>query len=125
MDSSVAAVSTKAATSNVDQSAVSTSPPETSCRDDSLPPYNRPPTTGPPATTANTALTIADKPPPGPSEIVPNPLIEGLDLEAIDKGVLIPLKTTLEVRQDHSVVPAYITRSPTKCASEVMKYVGS
>ena len=119
MDSSVAAVSTKATPPNVDPTTNTSSVQETSSRDNA-PSYDRPPG-GPPATTANTALTLADRPPPGPSEIIPNPLIEGIDHKALDKGVLIPLKTTLEVRQDHTVVPAYITRSPTKCASEVMK----
>ena len=120
MDSSVAAVSTKATTPNVDPTTSTSSLPETSCRDDAPSSYDRPPG-GPPATTANTALTIADKPPPGPCEVVSNPLIEGTDHKTLDKGVLIPLKTTLEVRQDHTVVSAYITRTPTKCASDVMK----
>ena len=119
MDSSVAAVSTQATSGNVDPIANTSSPPETNSRDNASH-YDRPPT-GPPATTANTALTIADRPPPGPSEIISNPLIEGIDHKALDKGVLIPLKTTLEVRQDHAVVSAYVTRAPTKCASEVMK----
>lgn len=74
MDSSVAAVSTKATPPNVDPTADTSTPPETNSRDNA-PPYDRPPG-GPPATTANTALTIADRPPPGPSEIVPNPLFE-------------------------------------------------
>jgi hypothetical protein len=65
----------------------------------------------------------ADKFPPGPSEILPNPLIEGMDPENIETGVLIPLKTVLEVQADHTVLQAYITRAPTKCASDVMEYV--
>lgn len=120
MDSSVAAVSTKATPPNVDPTTNRNTPPETNSRDDAPPTYDRPPG-GPPATTANTALTLADRPPPGPSEVLPNPLIQGIDYKALDKGVLIPLKTTLEVRQSHAVVSAYITRSPTRCASEVMK----
>ena len=119
MDSSVAAVSTTATTSNVDPTVNTSTPSGSSSRDDA-PQYDRPPG-GPPATTANTTLTLADKPPPGPSEVISNPLIERIDRKALDKGVLIPLKTTLEVRQDHQVLSAYITRAPTKCASEVMK----
>jgi len=65
----------------------------------------------------------ADKFPPGPSEILSNPLLEGLDLGNIEKGILIPLKTVLEVRADHAVLQAYITRAPTKCASDVMEHV--
>ncbi|PKS06979.1 hypothetical protein jhhlp_005576 [Lomentospora prolificans] len=74
-----------------------------------------------PAVTADTiGSTGFDKPLPGPVQIHPNPLIEGIDVTSLQKGVLIPLKTTLEVRQDHDNVQAYITRAPTKCANEVM-----
>ncbi|SPO03422.1 related to TAD3 Subunit of tRNA-specific adenosine-34 deaminase [Cephalotrichum gorgonifer] len=121
MDSSVAAVSTKATTPNGDPTAIVSTPLGATSGDDA-PPFDRLPG-GPPATTANTALSMADRPPPGPSEVVPNPLLEGIDHKAIDKGVLIPLKTTLEVRQDHSVVSAYITRSPTRCANELKEGV--
>jgi hypothetical protein len=75
------------------------------------------------APTAPGYSQAVDKSPPGPSVIVPNPLIENLDPEAIEAGVLIPLKTVLEVRADHTVLQAYVTRAPTKCASDVMEYV--
>ncbi|KAG6038101.1 hypothetical protein E4U41_004551 [Claviceps citrina] len=50
----------------------------------------------------------------------PNPLIDDLKPKHLGKGVLIPLKTTQEVRQDHTIVQAYITRAPTKSANEVI-----
>lgn len=36
-------------------------------------------------------------------------------------GVLIPLKTTLELRDDHVEGHAYITRAPLKAANAVVK----
>lgn len=56
----------------------------------------------------------------GPSEIVPNHLIDDLKEYHARRGVLIPLKTTQEVRQDHTITHAYITRAPTKQANEVI-----
>ena len=53
--------------------------------------------------------------------VLPNPLVDDLKGRHMNKGVLIPLKTTQEVRQDHTVVQAYITRAPTKSANEVIK----
>lgn len=50
----------------------------------------------------------------------PNPLIDDLRAQNLSRGVLIPLKTTQEVRQDHTIVQAYITRTPTKSANEVI-----
>ena len=52
--------------------------------------------------------------------IVPNPLIDDLITDHAKRGVLIPLKTTQEVRQDHTIVQAFITRAPTKCANDVI-----
>ena len=52
--------------------------------------------------------------------ILPNPLIDGLLPQCSKRGVLIPLKTTQEVRQDHTIVQAFITRVPTKCANDVI-----
>lgn len=61
---------------------------------------------------------------PVPSQgIVPNPLIDDFSSKSVGMGVLIPLKTTQEVRQDHTIVHAYITRSPTKCANDVISLV--
>ncbi|RSL50414.1 hypothetical protein BHE90_011532 [Fusarium euwallaceae] len=56
----------------------------------------------------------------GPSEIVPNVLIDDLKESHTNRGVLIPLKTTQEVRQDHTITHAFITRAPTKQANEVI-----
>lgn len=52
--------------------------------------------------------------------VLPNPLIDDLNPDHLKKGVLIPLKTTQEVRQDHTIVQALITRAPTRCANEVL-----
>ncbi|UKZ82012.1 hypothetical protein TrVFT333_009793 [Trichoderma virens FT-333] len=52
--------------------------------------------------------------------VAPNPLIDDLRAQDLPRGVLIPLKTTQEVRQDHSIVQAYITRVPTKSANDVI-----
>ncbi|KAJ6439550.1 tRNA-specific adenosine-34 deaminase subunit Tad3 [Purpureocillium lavendulum] len=52
--------------------------------------------------------------------IAPNPLINEFKDKDRPSGVLIPLKTTQEVRQDHTIVPAYITRAPTKSANDVI-----
>ncbi|KAI8724690.1 hypothetical protein NCS52_00038600 [Fusarium sp. LHS14.1] len=56
----------------------------------------------------------------GPSEIVPNVLVDDLIKSHTNRGVLIPLKTTQEVRQDHTITHAFITRAPTKQANEVI-----
>lgn len=53
----------------------------------------------------------------------PNPLIDDLRAQNLPRGVLIPLKTTQEVRQDHTIVQAYITRAPTKSANDVITQV--
>jgi tRNA-specific adenosine deaminase 3 len=58
----------------------------------------------------------------GPSEILSNPLIDDLKEGHTRRGVLIPLKTTQEVRQDHTITHAYITRAPTKQANDVITY---
>ncbi|KND94087.1 tRNA-specific adenosine deaminase subunit tad3 [Tolypocladium ophioglossoides CBS 100239] len=52
--------------------------------------------------------------------ILPNPLTDDLKGTNLGQGVLIPLKTTQEVRQDHTIVQAYITRAPTKSANDVI-----
>lgn len=59
----------------------------------------------------------------GPCEIAPNPLVDDLNPKHLRRGVLIPLKTTQEVRQDHVIVQAWITRAPTKQANEVITFV--
>ena len=65
-----------------------------------------------------------EKPDP-PGLGLENDLVRDLLPAHRNKGVLIPLKTTLEVRQDHTLVQAYITRAPTKSASIVVEYVVS
>lgn len=57
------------------------------------------------------------------SGVLPNSLVDDLKANHLRRGVLIPLKTTQEVRQDHTIVQAYITRAPTKSANEVIMYV--
>lgn len=52
--------------------------------------------------------------------VLPNPLIDDIKSMQPKRGVLIPLKTTQEVRQDHTIVHAFITRAPTKSANEVI-----
>lgn len=51
---------------------------------------------------------------------MPDPLVDELKETHRRRGVLIPLKTTQEVRQDHTIVQAWITRAPTKSANEVI-----
>ena len=60
-------------------------------------------------------------PPIGPAEIVPHPLVDSLIPDHKRQGVLIPLKTTLELRQDHAIIQAYITRAPVKATNEIIK----
>ncbi|KAH6885898.1 cytidine deaminase-like protein [Thelonectria olida] len=55
-----------------------------------------------------------------PCEVAPNPLVDDLSPKHLRRGVLIPLKTTQEVRQDHVIVQAWITRAPTKQANDVI-----
>jgi tRNA-specific adenosine deaminase 3 len=64
----------------------------------------------------------ADTPrePREPRGVVPNPLIDDLKENHLRRGVLIPLKTTQEVRQDHTIIQALITRAPTKSANDVI-----
>lgn len=65
----------------------------------------------------NGTSTSTPTPLPG---VQPNPLIDDLKENHLNKGVLIPLKTTQEVRQDHTIVQVYITRAPTKSANDVI-----
>lgn len=52
--------------------------------------------------------------------VLPNPMTDDLSPTHLKRGVLIPLKTTQEVRQDHTIVQARITRAPTKTANDVL-----
>lgn len=49
-------------------------------------------------------------------------LVKDLLPDNVKHGVLIPLKTTLELRDTHSCGQALITRAPTKSASMVIGY---
>ncbi|PHH76148.1 hypothetical protein CDD82_4119 [Ophiocordyceps australis] len=63
---------------------------------------------------------------PEPSFILPpNPMVDKIRDQHRGRGVLIPLKTTQEVRQDHTIVQAYITRAPTKMANDVIQALRS
>ncbi|KAI6781360.1 tRNA-specific adenosine deaminase subunit-like protein [Emericellopsis cladophorae] len=53
--------------------------------------------------------------------VLPNPITDALSPQHLKQGVLIPLKTTQEVRQDHTIVQALITRAPTKSANVVLE----
>ena len=55
--------------------------------------------------------------------VLPNSLSDDLKPRYLNRGVLIPLKTTQEVRQDHTIVQAFITRAPTKSANDVITLV--
>ncbi|KAM0669400.1 hypothetical protein ACQRIT_004468 [Beauveria bassiana] len=52
--------------------------------------------------------------------VLPNPLIDDIKSLQHKNGVLIPLKTTQEVRQDHTIIQAFITRVPSKSAADVL-----
>ncbi|VUC35139.1 unnamed protein product [Clonostachys rosea] len=52
--------------------------------------------------------------------VLSNTIVDDLSQANIKRGVLIPLKTTQEVRQDHTIVQATITRAPTKSANDVL-----
>ena len=56
--------------------------------------------------------------------LVPDPEQEQQPSESTEEpgGVLIPLKTTLELRDDHVEGQAFITRAPLKAANSVVKY---
>lgn len=75
-----------------------------------------------------TPLSETNETPPEPPKdpklrrrVLPNPLTDDLNPDSLKKGVLIPLKTTQEVRQDHTIVQALITRAPTKSANDVLE----
>ncbi len=51
------------------------------------------------------------------------PVTKSLIPEHIESGVLIPLKTTLELRDDHQCGQVLITRSPIRSTSAVIGYV--
>lgn len=52
-----------------------------------------------------------------------DPIVQSLVREEVDHGVLIPLKTTLELRDDHVTGRVLITRTPVKSANPTIRYV--
>ncbi|KAH8677414.1 hypothetical protein BX600DRAFT_449688 [Xylariales sp. PMI_506] len=50
-----------------------------------------------------------------------DPVARHLIPQHIDTGTLIPLKTTLELRDNLSIGLAYVTRAPTKLTNDVVK----
>jgi hypothetical protein len=52
-----------------------------------------------------------------------DPIVRELLQEEVEHGVLIPLKTTLELRDDYQTGHVLITRTPTKAANPVILYV--
>lgn len=79
----------------------------------------------PPETVSDNTETRSEEKPEhvGPDVIQPHPLIDDLLPQQLGRGVLIPLKTTLEIRQDHTIVQALITRAPAKSTNDVVKSV--
>jgi tRNA-specific adenosine deaminase 3 len=53
------------------------------------------------------------------------PIVQELIQDTPGHGVLIPLKTTLELGEDHVSGRVLITRAPTKCANPVITYAAS
>jgi tRNA-specific adenosine deaminase 3 len=53
------------------------------------------------------------------------PIVQELVQEDIEHGVLIPLKTTLELRDEYQTGHVLITRAPTKAANPIIMYVVS
>lgn len=52
-----------------------------------------------------------------------DPIVRELLQDEVEHGVLIPLKTTLELRDDYQTGRVLITRAPTKAANPVILYV--
>ena len=51
-----------------------------------------------------------------------DPIVQDLVRGDIEHGVLIPLKTTLELRDDHVTGRVLITRAPVKAANPAIRY---
>jgi tRNA-specific adenosine deaminase 3 len=49
-------------------------------------------------------------------------LVRELVHDEVEHGVLIPLKTTLELRDDHITGRVLITRTPVKCVNNATRY---
>lgn len=52
-----------------------------------------------------------------------DPIVRELLRDEVEHGVLIPLKTTLELRDDYQTGRVLITRTPTKAANPAILYV--
>lgn len=52
-----------------------------------------------------------------------DPVSRRLLPESINSGTLVPLKTTLELRDNLTLGQAYVTRAPTRFTNDVVKYV--
>lgn len=81
------------------------------------------PTDSDPAGPSEPTAAAPPEPPKDPRlrrRVLPNPIIDKMMTQNYERGVLIPLKTTQEVRQDHTIVQALITRAPTKSANDVI-----
>jgi hypothetical protein len=52
-----------------------------------------------------------------------DPIVRELIKDEVEHGVLIPLKTTLELRDDYQTGRVLITRAPTKSANPAILYV--
>jgi hypothetical protein len=52
-----------------------------------------------------------------------DPIVRDILHEELEHGVLIPLKTTLELRDDHVTGRVLITRCPVKSANPAIRYV--
>ena len=53
------------------------------------------------------------------------PLIQELLHDPVEHGVLIPLKTTLELRDDYTTGRVLVTRCPVKAANPTIRFVPS
>ena len=51
-----------------------------------------------------------------------DPIVRELVQDDVEHGVLIPLKTTLELRDDYQTGHVLITRTPTKAANPAILY---
>lgn len=54
-----------------------------------------------------------------------DPIVRELVRDELEHGVLIPLKTTLELRDDYQTGRVLITRTPLKSANPAITYVPS
>jgi tRNA-specific adenosine deaminase 3 len=52
-----------------------------------------------------------------------DPIVRELLQDEVEHGVLIPLKTTLELRDDYQTGLVLVTRAPTKSANSAIVYV--